>query len=388
MKRILMRILIMLVMVLMVATSIHAQAGSSSVKQPMFSAFISRFTYSLDDVGTRRQTISLNYDDTAFSSFTFSTTRQVGSVDFTLYKLQQEPLSKYVLPRRVYQYVTFDAEQLDQSLIMYADLHFRIPVSWLSTNNVRPEQIALFYYDPAKGGWQEQQIVSFAKESTHYKFISDLSGGIGNFAIGIIESFELEARTRDSAAVAAAESESAKNTTTPPSHETTSQTAPAETIQEPPQEQQPQVIIQDQGFAGMFSYILVGGIALFLILALVGFYVVQHMQRPKDTLSDDISSIQNNLHNLKKDINHNAHLSHSILSAEDILTKIEHKMSKGESGTVTKTAEELEREVSMLTPKVIERFVQYQRHKGVDDHQIMAMLIDNGFEMEDIRKAL
>jgi predicted metal-dependent phosphotriesterase family hydrolase len=63
-------------------------------------------------------------------------------------------------------------------------------------------------------------------------------------------------------------------------------------------------------------------------------------------------------------------------------------MSKGESGTVTKTAEELEREVSMLTPKVIERFVQYQRHKGVDDHQIMAMLIDNGFEMEDIRKAL
>ncbi|MFW5746163.1 MAG: hypothetical protein ACOCWQ_01280, partial [Nanoarchaeota archaeon] len=102
-----------------VCSSVHAEI---SVSQPLYADFISRYVYTFSELDTSLRSMNLVYDDTAFTNLKLRATRPLGRTELTIYKLSNEPLSQYVLPRRVYQYITLESKNLDASLIQHAEV--------------------------------------------------------------------------------------------------------------------------------------------------------------------------------------------------------------------------------------------------------------------------
>src|SRR5690606_17003302 len=82
-----------------------------------------RFSYV---IGENTRSIAFAHDDTAAESITSTTFLPVGEI--TVYKLNSEPLGRYILPRRVYQYFTISASNWN---IAGAQLEFSVQQQWL-----------------------------------------------------------------------------------------------------------------------------------------------------------------------------------------------------------------------------------------------------------------
>jgi len=109
----------------------------------------------------------------SFSSFNFvftnasiRATEDKPTLLVTLQPLNREPIAKFVLPKRVYQYVTFDANQtITPKSGIFVSIEFSVPREWVVRAGSTPQDVKLFYF--GSDGWETVQ--------TEYVRISDNS---------------------------------------------------------------------------------------------------------------------------------------------------------------------------------------------------------------------
>lgn len=365
------------VLLLFLTPSVIAATAGRDVAQPFFAASTARYSYAIPDAGTQRHMLNLNYDDTAFSRFTFAATQAIGRAEVTVYKLQGEPLQKFVLPRRVYQYVTLESDALDGRL-QYGEIDFVVSKAYLEGNNLKPDQMALFYNDGS--GWEELETLVLSASAQQQQYRALLSGGLGNFAVGILERYEISAR--EAAAQAAMEQEPAADTMADDKEPMMTQD-----IDEPMQEQPVPLAPVTEGMLDgtLVLYAIIGSVALVAILGVSGFYAWQRRPRKNNNQKhlDDVERIMAKVGELKKSVD-TPSISDEVDSVHHMLEAIE----STKHGAGDNAVGELANHIDDLAPRVLNRFVTHQRKRGLSDEQIQIMLRQTGFDDRSIQQAL
>jgi PGF-pre-PGF domain-containing protein len=369
-------------LLILLTTPVLAQVKTEKIQQTMLASFVARYNYALANVDTTRHELLLGHDNTALSRFTLSATQKIRRVEFSLYKLQKEPISKYILPRRVYQYMTFDSKELDNSNIAYAEVEFYVPESWLHSNSVRAEQLIMFTYDEDASKWVEQDTILKKHENSKQYYTVTLSHGIGNFAIGILEPYEIEERRLANRQKVASEKKNATNKSLVP-------VSPAETEDNQPSFEMPLVTESQNNNIGMIFYAIIAGVAFLAICMTMLFYFMQNKKESGNQVYSDLHVIKDNMKRLKRDINHKSYFSGTVLKADHILKRLEEHLTTGDKNTeksAIHATKVLQKEVNNLTPKVLKRFVEYQKNQGLTDNQIEDVLANVGFSSDDIKR--
>ncbi len=133
-------------------------------------------TYTILPAGTTNITINNQY--IPLLSLGVTTTESVNNVKFIFTKLDTNTIK---MNGTVYKYLEIGHVNLDNSKITGAKIKFKIEKSWLTTNKITKEQIALFRYVT---NWDELATKPVSEDNTYFYFEAD-SPGLSMFAIGL-----------------------------------------------------------------------------------------------------------------------------------------------------------------------------------------------------------
>lgn len=98
------------------------------------------------------------------------------NVRFKITAVSNPPIEK---AETIYKYIQIDHESINDSIIMYARLQFKVDKEWLSENKIEKNQIVLYRYS---GGWTMLN-TSIIKEDSAGIYYESLSPGLSLFAI-------------------------------------------------------------------------------------------------------------------------------------------------------------------------------------------------------------
>ncbi|HLP79952.1 MAG TPA: PGF-pre-PGF domain-containing protein [Acidobacteriota bacterium] len=153
---------------------LHATQVSASA-QPVYS-FVIRET---DEPVV---TLNLTVSDIAFTKIMTNVASKVGTTVITYYKLSREPISKFSLAKKTYQYVTLESNNtFSSSSGVSTTIYFTVSSEWMSTVGANPEDIYLYLYDEQ---WVSLPTTFVSRDSSGYTYRAT-SKNLGNFAIAM-----------------------------------------------------------------------------------------------------------------------------------------------------------------------------------------------------------
>lgn len=336
------------------------------VHQPAFAQGQARYQYVVGDIGQLVRVIDLHHDPSAARQLSISAPVRYEDVHLTVYRLHGEPIARFVLPRRVFEYFTIDSRQVDGGVS--GSLRFEVPVDWLDSNRVHVSQIVLYWYDTATQRWVELPTVS-GGVSNGKQVYDAVVKGLGNFAVGVLENHEVNRR------IVEQERKELENV---------SLVLPIQPREELVSNESYAFIQQEQSSVDIGVFLIIGGIGGLVFLLVVWFVV----RRRPGTPSGDIDQITQSIRALRAQVDE--HPVHDMVhTTHQTLEQIERRvMASGDDTSARAALREFERHLEQLSPKVINQFVSKQRDRGVDDSHIGALLIDAGFDEHLVRNAL
>ena len=124
--------------------------------------------------------ITIKNEDIAFTKFSFRVKNTLSKVDIEIESLSSNPLSTQASDE-VYQYLHIGKRNIANDDVIYIQINFRVPKTWLERMNINYGDVVLYRYNL---GWKalETKKVDEDMFSVNYKTISN---GFSLYAIGV-----------------------------------------------------------------------------------------------------------------------------------------------------------------------------------------------------------
>jgi PGF-pre-PGF domain-containing protein len=135
---------------------------------------------------------SMNIDNTniAFTKLQFISSYTISDVEIKVTALTSQPTDITKVPEdTLYQYLDVDTKNLPSAQISSTLIYFRIPKTWINSNNIDYKTMKLNRYEA--GSWNRLITTYLSSDSTHYKY-SAATPGFSYFAITGIKEGEVE----------------------------------------------------------------------------------------------------------------------------------------------------------------------------------------------------
>ena len=371
--------------------------------------------------------VSATFKDgtSSFESVITNAPYRIGTLTLTHYKLSQEPISKFSLAKRTYEYVTLESNTtILQSDGVTGKISFHVDKSWLDSVSGKPEQISLYFFD---GDNWKQLDTKFAKTSGGLYEYDAYTFSFGYFAIALDRSIQSSTTTSSAAAQSvtgtdgASGSTSDQTVTQPLDSQTDTASAPQSTDSGSQSAQVVYPLLDDgsssstSGIGGISTQKLIGyGLLFFAVtgVAIVGITVAQSRSnrpaqfKPGASVTELLAQLQAN-RTLKTpsapvistDINALLQKVHARYQPTFSLPKTDFSsslsslsnLSGGSTSfahSLTHSIEELKEKVSQLEPDLIKRYTDWGISHGHNLDMIKQDLLAHDIDESAVNRVL